>query len=159
MKASIYMIPIEQLELNFFFDQDHKPAINVEGQTYNSLVALFQSFPILSNPRYREKVAQIVNFLLKGLEFHYIENIEKFKEEYQQQIEYEQLSLEDRLVRLSDYGIYDLSSMHAPAVINGQLIFFVKHDYTQLPYKVSVGFPITSDYPNARYELLPFKSS
>jgi hypothetical protein len=156
MRASIHMIPIETLEFNFFFNQENKPTIEVKERIYTSPAPLFRDFPILSNPHYPEKIAQLINFLLKGLEFHYIENIEQFKEDYYQQIESEQITLNDQPAHLSDYGVYDLSDMHAPTIQNGTLTFFVKHDYTHLPYKVSVPFPILTDQIRASYELLPY---
>lgn len=157
MRASIHMIPIGSLEIKFFFDQDDRPVLEIENRNYTSLFRLFEDFPHLSNPVHKEKVSQLITFLLTGLEFQWIENIEKFREDYEERIESDLISLGDGLSKLSDYGVYDLSVMHPPTVSKGKFIFFVK-DENQIPYKVSLPFPVKTEDPQASYELLPYLS-
>lgn len=157
MKISIQMISIGSTELFFLFDHHHHPIIEANGISYSSLKTLLQSHPQIRQNQYLEKLAQIANFLVKGIEFQYIENIELFKENYYQKIDSEQASFLDDGLALKDYGIFDLSSMHAPLLKDKSLIFFVKHDYLGVPYRVTLFFPIENDLPKMTYELLPIK--
>jgi hypothetical protein len=156
MKTCIQMLHLDQTKLYFFFDQDHQPAININGAKYTSLYFLYQDFPSLATSLQVEKIAQITNFLVKGLEFQFIENIIQFKEEYTQVLEAGQIDLLHNVPCMHDYGIYDVSLMHKPKIVADELIFFVKHGYTQLPYKVSLNHPLIKKKFTVQYELLPF---
>jgi hypothetical protein len=158
MQGSIHMIRLNNMEIHFYFNEDNKPTIEIKGKAYTSLSSLFRDFPFFSRLKNQEKIAQLINFLLKGLEFYYIENITEFQESYRKQIEIEQLYPEEAPLYLK-YGIYDVSIMHPPLIKNRQLIFFVKQDYTQMPYQVTVPFPIVQETVMAYYELLPFIAS
>ncbi|WP_068468254.1 hypothetical protein [Candidatus Protochlamydia phocaeensis] len=155
MKTCIQVLHLDQATLYFFFDQDHLPAIQIEGVKYTSLYQLCRDFPHLLAPKQIEKMAKIANFLIKGLEFQYIENINAFKEDYFQRLEAGQTALLQNMPCLNDYGIYDVSIMHHPKIHNGKLIFFVKQDYTHLPYKASLDFPLKDENFSIHYELLP----
>lgn len=151
MKSSIKLFFIEENEFNLLFNSLHQPTIEIANENYNSLKALLQKYPLLVCDTNLPKTVQMINFLLTGLEYEYIDDLEKFKEDYQQRIESEQATLVGNSVKLSDYGIYDVSFMHEPKLDKGKLIFFVKNDSNNLPYKVSVD-TISS---KAHYELLP----
>ncbi len=160
MKVFIQMMSIDSADLYFLFNQAHQPAVEIEGiiYTYTELKHLLQAIPALSNSLYLEKLAQIANFLAKGLEFQYIEDINRFKENYWQQIEEEQLDMTNECSCLRDYGIYDLSVMHPPYLKSNKLIFFVKHDYLSIPYQASLIYPIHENPCPMFYELLPLLS-
>lgn len=153
MKISIQMLTLGSLEFYFLFNH-HQPIVEVQSIQYSSLEHLIQKCPQLIHPQNIDKLAQIANFMVKGLEFQYIENIEAFRENYYQQIEIEQLTLLYEGTKLKDYGIFDLSDMHPPRLNGNQLIFFVRHDYLGIPYRVTLFFPITNDTPQLSYELL-----
>lgn len=156
MKISIQMISLGPHELFFLFDRHHQPAIEVKEVQYHSLGILLKTFPQLQQQDHFDKLAQIANFLAKGLEFQYIEEINSFKTSYYQQVELERSSLLYEGVTLKDYGIFDLSVMHPPCLKDHKFIFFVKHDYLGIPYQVSLLYPIGKDNPEMIYELLPF---
>lgn len=155
MKISIQMLSIESTELFFLFDYQHQPVIEVNGIQYTSLRQLLDILPQLHHPQHLEKLAQIANFLAKGLEFQHIEDIELFKESYYQQIEAAQSSLLDDGPKLKDYGIFDLSAMHPPCLKKEQLVFFVKHDFLLIPYQATLFQPIENDLLHMAYEILP----
>jgi hypothetical protein len=157
MKTAIQLILIEDVEFSLFFDLNSQPAIEVQNQIFQSNEALFQAFPFILHPKHVIKTVQIANFLIKSLDFQYIENIEAFQTDYHQRIESEQASFTQQLPRLSDYGIYEVSCMHLPQMRKNQIIFFVKNDYTHLPYKVTI--TIEAHNIEASYELLPHFSS
>jgi hypothetical protein len=153
MKVSIRMLSLGPLELNFLFDRYHQPAIDIEGKIYTSLGSLCRHIPQFSDIHYLEKLAQVANFLVKGLEFHYIEDIELFKEDYAQQLEAEELKMLNEEPRFNQ-GLYDLSGMHPPRVVNQQLIFFVKQEDPVVPYRVSLEYPVCAEMPVVSYEAL-----
>lgn len=156
MKVSIQRIALEGNEFHLFFDQDQEPVINVSGQIYTVPSDLFQTFPFLSSIRYLGKAAQMINFLSVGLEFRFIENVEKFKDHYLQCIESELGSVDSDRPMLSQYGIFDVSHLHPPQIQDGSLVFYVKNDQTQLPYRVEVPFPPIEEEFEVQYELLPY---
>ncbi len=158
MKISIQMLSLGSAELFFFYNQAHQPAIEINGISYSSLSHLLQDLPQLALIENIEKLAQVANFLAKGLEFQYIENIESFKENYWQQIEAEQSNLLHETTKLKDYGLFDLSLMHPPQLRDYKLIFFVKHDYLLIPYQASLFYPIDREPLHMSYELLPVLS-
>lgn len=155
MKISIQMISFGPHELFFLFDHQHQPVIEVKGILYHSLGHLLKTFPEFQHQDHLDKLAQIANFLAKGLEFQHIEDIDYFKASYSQQVELEQSSLLYEGSAIKDYGIFDLSVMHPPCLKDQTLVFFVKHDYLGIPYKVSLLYPIEKDHPEMFYELLP----
>jgi hypothetical protein len=155
MKISIQMLSVGSTELFFLFDKAHHPAIEMKGTHYTSLSHLLQNLPSLADPQHIEKLAQIANFLAKGIEFQYIENLDLFKENYYQQIEAEQLDVLNEGPKLKDYGAFDLSVMHSPRFMDQKLVFFVKHDYLSIPYRVSLFYPIDQEPLRMSYELLP----
>lgn len=153
MKISIRMLSLGPLELNFLFDRYHQPAIDIEGKIYTSLGGLCRHIPQFSEIEHLEKLAQVANFLVKGLEFHYIEDIELFKEDYAQQLEAGQLQMLNEEPRFNQ-GLYDLSEMHPPRIVNQHLIFFVKQEDPTIPYRVSLDYPVCTDEPVLSYEAL-----
>lgn len=155
MKIFIQMISLGPHELFFLFDHQHQPIIEAESIQYHALGHLLKSFPQLQEQDHLDKFAQIANFLAKGLEFQYIENIDFFKAAYYQQVELEQSSLLYEGSSIKDYGIFDLSFMHPPRLEDHKLIFFVSHDYLGIPYEVNLLYPMGKDTPELLYELLP----
>lgn len=149
------MLFVGSIEISFLFNHQHHPVIEVQGKQYSSLGPLLDKYPIFTHTQHLDKLAQMANFLAKGLEFQFIENIESFKEKYYQQIETEQSSLLYEGSLLKDYGIFDLSSMHPPHLKDRQLLFFVKQDYMGIPYRANLRYPLNDSNPMMAYELLP----
>jgi len=137
-------------------DASGLPIIVSEGQVHSNLLSLTKAFPDLVTEGYLKPFITAANFLFQGIKFHPIDSISKFQKEYVDRIEYEQDPSKQFLKRISDYGIFDVSQMHSPKVIGDKLIFFVREDYTDLPYRVTCDFPITTENPEVKYELLPY---
>lgn len=155
MKISIQMISLGPHELFFLFDYQHQPIIEAKEVQYNSLGCLLHDFPQLNEQKNVDKLAEITNFLGRGLEFQFIEDIESFKLSYYQQIESEQSALLYEGSSIKDYGVFDLSVMHPPSLRGDKLVFFVKHDYLNIPYQATLIYPIGYGALNLIYELLP----
>lgn len=158
MKTYIQLIAIEKIEFHLLFDKHDRPIIQMHHKEIDCLTDLFHTFHFLKYPQHAPKTAQICNFLLTGFDFHYIDDIEQFQKDYKEKIESEQSDTSfqsDSLLSLSHYGTYDVSVMHPPQLINGILTFFVKNDYTHLPYKASIDLHNLKNASHASYELLP----
>lgn len=156
MKAFFKDLPMGRTKLHLFFNRSRQPIVKAKGKNYFSISTLIQDFPQLNTPQESDKTAYLMNFLTKGLEFEYIEDISAFQKTYQAQIVSGKTDLLLNKPCLNDYGIFDISQMHHPKIIGGKLIFFVKHDYSQLPYRVFCDFPIQREEPRIGYELLPY---
>ena len=156
MKISIRMISLKSHKLFFLFDNDHQPIIEVEDVPYRSLKDLLDTFPELGAKNNLGTLAQIANFLARGMEFQNIEDIEAYKEFYCQQIESEKASSLYEGSTFRDYGLFDLSVIHPPCLKNHQLIFYVKDEYLNIPYQATLNYPIQHDHPEIVYELLPY---
>jgi hypothetical protein len=155
MPAALFNICIGDISFHLAFDAQRQPFVEANGISYTSLSRLYQDFPFLFNEPFLEQTAQLTTFLLKGLEFRYIEKIELFKSNYKQQIEREQKEINWSEPRLSDYGIFDVSKIHPPLIKNGKWSFFVQEGHTQLPYKVTISLPPPPKNGKIAYELLP----
>ena len=154
MKISIRMLQIEKKELNFLFNTDHQPIIEIENKHYSSLDDLCKALPILLTAEYLDQYVQLANFFACGLEFEFIEDIPKFIKNYKETIENELLAPFDQQTKLSEYGEFDLSSIHSPKLLDGRCVFFVKHDYLNIPYRASFIYPHQESSPKIKYELL-----
>lgn len=155
MKIPQQILTLGSIELLFLFDQAHHPIIEFNGRGYSTLFHLLQDIPELGKSPHIETFAQIANFLAKGVEFHYIKNIEGFKKNYWQEIEKEKFSPFRKERQLKHFGTFDLSDMHPPILLDQRLTFFVKHDYLSIPYRASLFFPIREELFQMTYELLP----
>jgi len=160
LPASIKEISVGPLFLQLCLD-GQTPLVSVNGHYYNHIWLLNQAVPLLSNPIYIKQFAEASNFLWKGLEYQYIENIARYQQFYNDQIELEKKFPGDVFpYRLTDYKIFDVSVMHDPCLKGGMLHYYVYQTATGLPYRVICPFP----YPNesastlVHYQILPLKT-
>lgn len=157
MKASIQMLSVEGNEIYFLFNQVQQPAIEIKGIQYTTLYHILQVLPQLLSSENIEQLSKIVNFLAKGLEFQFIEDIEDYKTHYYDQLEAEHFDISQSIPQLKDYGVFDLSVMHPPHMVDHQLVFYVRHDYLTIPYRATFLFHKQLDNLQLKYELLPLK--
>ncbi len=136
--------------------RDQTPWIEYNYQLINHISILCEKFALLNNPVYITDFAQISNFLWKGLQFHYIDQIADFQKNYLRQVELEQRHQGDVFpYRLTDYKIFDVSVMHEPRLIDEQLHYYVCQTETRLPYRVVCPFPYLCSNPHVHYQILP----
>lgn len=139
--------------------QDQIPLVKFEDQCFNHLWLLVQHIPLLSDLTYLKEFAVISNFLWKGLQFDFIDYIANYQKYYDEQVELERKCPSDIFpYRLTDYKIFDISVMHDPCVEEGNLLYFVYHVSTGLPYRVVCPFPYTSTSTLVHYQILPIKT-
>lgn len=153
-KIPLLVVYHEKVEFHCHFDSDHHPIVEVENQTYKTFLSLFEAFPSLLKDH--SAYAKLANFIFKKTEYLFIEDIAKYQEEYLERVEYEKNTFEYIPDRIIDHGIFDVFAMHPPKNVDHQLIFFVKHYHTQIPYRASCPFPIEREKYEIRYQLLPY---
>lgn len=157
MKVSIQMISLEKNELLFLFNHKHQPVVEVNEIQYTSLSKLIDTYPILLSSKHLEKVSQVANFLARGLEFQYLDDLDSYSLSYYDEIKAEESPHSFGKIPLKKYGVFDLSVIHPPSLKEGTLLFFVKHDYLGIPYQVRVSdLNRHHEEPTVSYELLPF---
>jgi hypothetical protein len=139
--------------------QDQTPLVECEGNFFNHVWLLGQSVACLSDPAYLKEFAEISNFLWKGLQFQFIDQIANYQKFYTEQVELEKKYPSDVfLYRLTDYKIFDVSVMHDPRLEEERLSYFVYQTTTGIPYRVVCPFPYTSTSALVHYQILPIKT-
>lgn len=138
--------------------KDQIPLVEFNNQLINHIWILCQQFTSLNNPAFLSEFAEVSNFLWKGLHFLFIEQICEYRNNYVRQVELEQKHSGDVFpYRLTDYKIFDVSVMHEPRLVDGQLHYFVCHAETGIPYRVVCPFPYLCQNPIVHYQILPIK--
>ncbi len=140
------------------FIQDEKSYVEREEQPIYHVWLLGQQLPIICDPAHIKVFAEISNFLWKGLQFQYIENITSYQSFYREQIELERKCPSDIFqYRLTDYKIFDVTVMHEPRLEEGKLSYYVFNASNGLPYRVVCPFPYTAASTLVHYQILPIK--
>lgn len=155
MKIAIQKLKIDRAEWLFFFDDEHFPTIASDDKKYSCPWQLINDYPSFLLRENLDRSAQLINFLLHGTQYQYIDSIEGFKQDYQRSIDTAEF---DSHVagQLINYGQYDLSDMRLPWLESDRLSFYVKHSYTSVPYRIAVLFPYAFHQVNVSYSLLPY---
>ena len=157
MTVIVFDIEIEEQSLQGVID-GMQPKLQLKEQSFTSIHELIDVLPSLSNAENRLHLAQAINFLARGLEFHVIEEPEEFNSAYEIRINQEIRQPQyGSPLRLTDYGIFDTSLIHLPIVEKGFFVFYVENEYNGLPYKVSISYPLREAQAQIRYELLPYR--
>lgn len=156
MNVLTQIVSFDSFELSFTLDSRQLPIVEFHQTPYHSLHSLLRAIPALYQNL--DALAKSANFLAKGLEFQWIDDIASFKKEYYEQLEAEQKMGESEEIRLIDYGIFDLSSIHLPKWKDDQLVFFVKQCASGLPYQVSISSLSSHNSPLISYALLSIVS-
>jgi len=122
--------------------QDQTPLVECGGHFYSHIWLLIQQHLILSENAYIEQFAEISNFMWKGLQFQFVDDISSYQQFYTEQVELERKCPSDVFqYRLTDYKIFDIAVMHPPRLEGEQLHYFVYNTTTGLPYRVVCPFP------------------
>lgn len=146
---------IQGNELQCVLDHERHPLVIYGNHSTSKIETLVKAFPVLKEQENYSILAYLINFLARGLEYQFIENITKYKEEYTNRVEFEQNSFDYIPRRIIDHGVFDITVMHAPRVLKEEFVFYVKEDHTGLPFCVHADFPIHENQ-KVRYQLLPY---
>lgn len=154
--TTIYNIKLHNFDLQCQIDQHRHPMVTIGEKSYTTLYGLIKAVPILSEQKQIKNLSKIANFLCNGVEYLFIDDIPKYQEEYLNRVEFEQNTFDYLPNRIIDHGVFDVTGMHPPRIINDELVFYVKNDHTEVPYRVIIPYPIIKETLEARYELLPY---
>lgn len=138
------------------FLQDQAPIVEVDHQRFLNVWLLVDEVKELAQLDFVKEFAEISNFFWKGNQFKIVESIPAYQRHYREQVELEKRQPADLFAyRLTDFKIFDVSMMHDPRVVGGQLSYFVYHSETHLPYRVQCPFPYTPTSTRVHYQILP----
>lgn len=155
-KMLVKEINVEK-ETIFLYLQDQAPLVECQNQRFANIWLLVNHVAALSRIEYIKEFAEISNFFWKGIEFQFIHSIAHYQKQYQERVALEKMHPADVFeYRLTDFKIFDVSSMHDPKVEHQKLIYFVYNINNGLPYRVVCPFPYTiSTSTLVHYQLLP----
>lgn len=124
------------------------------GHTYFSFAELYQA---LDKKIPLPLVVLIHNFFTSGIGFNVIQDSSAYKKKYQERILLEEQDQAPPL--LTQYGIYDVSLIEEPKIIEYSLIYYVESNALGIPYRVVDNLSKKDEIKICRYELLPYCSA
>ena len=163
--TQIFSIQFEESILTCQLDSHGNPAITSKkhglGTLHTSVTTLIEEFPFLTKAQNLLLFAKLANFLFKGLDYEVIEDVEKYKQEYLDQIDSESESFELPPFALTSYGgEFDVKEISPPYLKKDKaesdkhvLVFYATQ---RIPYRISCEFSLGSDDFSYRCELLPY---
>ncbi|MEC7840466.1 MAG: hypothetical protein VX777_10550 [Chlamydiota bacterium] len=118
------------------------------SKTYHSIKDFFKS--LAKKKASPKKIAEAINFIFNGENFHVVESPKKFEESrncYCKQFieapwECPEISFMD----------YDVSKITKPQIVKKQIIFYVESNY--IPFKITSPWPINTNKPHIKQEML-----
>ncbi len=153
--------PLKIDDFEFIFKKDHhgQPVVISKRQKnetlHHDLASLLSEVPEINNEKYLVNLAILANFLTYGEDYEFIDNPDKFKQEYKEQIEREENSFELPAFPLLSYGKINVDEVSPPHVTPGKgCSFFIFYVKKRIPHKVICEFPICSRQPHLKYVLL-----
>lgn len=144
MTSIIQQETINNEQFLFIYNENTGQCVEYKGKQYSSLTDLVHDVPFLSDPKNIVAFCKIANFIFRGLEFNFIEDIAKYQKLYHEVFS----------KILPEYGIYDLTPMQKPKIENGKAVFYVENSGTHVPYHASCTFPFKDKSARYDYELL-----
>lgn len=133
----------------------HQPSIICEGNRYETIDSLLKAYPALTRIENLTIFSRSLNFLTVGIDYQYIEDIVKFQNAYQAQVDFEKNSFDYIPMRITNHGIFNITEMTKPHIVNHSLVFYVKNVHNGLPYRVT--YLLTNNDKNLPlYQLLPY---
>jgi hypothetical protein len=147
----LFTITVGAAELHCGID-DNQRYVEVNETHHHQLGNLIDAVPELVGGDDCLALAKAANFLLKGITYTVIEDIEGYQEQYCTRVAAEDAAFDERTRRISDYGVFDVSVMKRPSVQANTITFFVQDRQMGLPYKVTIALPQLTNH----YQLLPY---
>ncbi|CAM2007373.1 hypothetical protein [Acanthopleuribacter pedis] len=135
-------------------EADDQPCIRYRDRLYNNLPMLLDRAPHLGDKDELPAFAQIVNFMLAGGRFSYIEHPQSFCVEYERMMSHIEPDMEPAFHR---HGPFETDEISKPSLEADHLQFYVYQRHTMVPYRVTCPFPRITAADNIPYELLPYR--
>lgn len=130
------------------------PVIIIAKEELVDIEKVLSLAPALTEPRYARAYAQVVNHLAKGYKYEVIMSPEKFKADYMEKYNSEEINLNAKpgTMRLRNFALPNFDDIKVPAISGGELVFFAKNSYRGTAFRVT-----RKNLEDAIY--LPVKSS
>lgn len=114
--------------------------IGEEEAEVNTLAKLLTFAPALKEPEGAAEAARAINYLSQGAAFRVIEDPATFEAQYRATLASEDTSAPwaEGVIRLSDYGVPDFTTIAAPQTSAARLVFYAVDDLLGLPYRVEL---------------------
>lgn len=136
-------------------EDSDQACIRYRETLYDSLPILLDRAPQLADKDELPVFAQIVNFMLSGNGFRYIQHPEAFCIEYEQMLDFKDPEMEPAFMR---YGPFVTDEISRPQLNGDTLQFYVYQRHTMVPYRVTCPFPRITAADEIPYDLLPYRT-
>ena len=128
--------------ITFVLTDAGAPAVMVAEAEADTLAEVLQIAPGITDPRWTRLYARVVNHLTYGYDYEMITDPAAFEAEFRAAWEAEPETVPDDApvtpTRLRDLGMPDFTQIAAPAIVDGELVFYVRSNYYGIPYRVGL---------------------
>ena len=108
------------------------------GDQAGSMAELVRLAPDGASPARAADLALAANHFAHGSEYRVVTDPQAFEEAYRARLAREDASAawQEGIVRLSDFGVPDFGTIHAPRLQGARLVFFAADTFLGVPYRV-----------------------
>lgn len=129
------------IEIILGLEDDGSPVVMVgeEETEVTTIAALLAAAPGLTQPPAAAATARAINHLAQNAAFDVIEDPAAYEAQYRARLAQEDHNAPwaEGVMRLCDYGVPDFARIAAPAITDGQLVFFAANVIPGLPYRIA----------------------
>ncbi|MCX7559756.1 hypothetical protein OS190_09270 [Sulfitobacter sp. F26204] len=131
---------IPQIILGLGEDSEYVVMVGAEEAEATTLATLMKLAPELRKPEAAAEAARAINYLSQGAAFRVIEDPAAFEAQYRKTLASEDPNAPwaEGVIRLSDYGVPDFTTIKAPGITGTVLTYFAVDDMLGLPYRIEV---------------------
>ncbi len=126
--------------ITFVLTKQGSPALMVAEAEAATLAEVLQRAPGITDPHWTRLYARVVNHLAYGYDYEMIMDPAAFEAEFRAAWEAEPETVADDAPvtppRLRDLGMPEFSQIQPPAVVDGELVFYVRSNHYGIPYRV-----------------------
>ncbi|MFN4158315.1 MAG: hypothetical protein ACK4GO_07935 [Gemmobacter sp.] len=126
--------------ITFFMTDSGAPVVIIAQEPVDTLAEALNRAPDLTDPHWVKVYARVVNHLNHGYDYEMIMDPAAFEATYRAAHAAEPEVVPDDTpvvpVRLRDLGMPDFAQIRPPAMVDGDLVFFVRSGFYGIPYRV-----------------------
>lgn len=136
---------IPQIILGLGEDSEYVVMVGEDEVEATTLANLMMLAPELRKPEAAAEAARAINYLSQGPAFRVIEDTGAFEDQYRATLAAEDPAAPwaEGVIRLSDYGIPDFTTITGPGIAGNVLTYHAVDNMLGLPYRIEVD--LTSD--------------
>jgi len=130
---TISSINIDGNEFKLVHSSDNTVVVFYNGHEYHALSDLIVAANLRGNV---VNLAQVICFAHGEDDYRYIDDISRFKSEYNNKVQSEKSITDPTTQKTSTWEVYDVSELSPPSEVDGNLIFYAEKKATGVPYRV-----------------------